>query len=162
MKRIYLTLPSYWIVAQGILAQEIFGQGVLAQGHYVHMGRRFRHGSQGMDATEFTMFVAILVAVGILAIWLSRFLNRKQQPGYTSTRALFGDLCRAHQLKWSSRRLLNRLAAAHEVAPCQLFLEPKRFEPEHLTDGLERYKRDFASLKESLFGDPQPEEESDA
>lgn len=127
---------------------------VLAQGDYQHMGRRFRRGGGGADSPEFILLVSALVAIAVTAILVSRIIARRQEQGYESAPALFSELCRAHGLKWNSRRILRKLATFHGITPCQLFVEPDRFAIELQDSKLAKYTAELSQLKNQLFGEP--------
>ena len=124
---------------------------LLAQGDYMHMGRRFRQGGTGVDTFDFVLLFALLIVIALVLILVARFFANRQDRGFTSQRALFVELCCAHGLNWTSRRLLKRLAEQHQVAPCQLFLEPSRFSQEHCRGPLANYVNEVMALRDELF-----------
>lgn len=127
-----------------------------------NMGHRF-HGKEaqlGMD--DLFMGLAILLAVVALAWILSRFASRQDlHVRSNSPRALFRELCAAHQLERQDRGLLKRLARHHQLAhPAMLFLEAARFEPTALSARLASQASRLEKLRERLFvGAPAPAEE---
>ncbi|MBP90819.1 MAG: hypothetical protein CMJ64_29600 [Planctomycetaceae bacterium] len=70
-----------------------------------------------------------------------------QQP-----EALVHELCRAHQLDWSSRQLLQSLAKAHRLAdPARIFVEPRRFNSDKLGPAFAKCEPRLAQLRQQLF-----------
>jgi hypothetical protein len=128
--------------------------GLLARTHDL---RGFSAGfrSRSVDDNAFEVFlVAGGLVIGCIVLLLvgryaRRFENRKS---FDSPPELFRELCRAHGLKWSSRRLLKRLAAEWELpSPALLFVEPERFStarlPAEWRDDADRLE----SLRQRLF-----------
>jgi hypothetical protein len=62
-------------------------------------------------------------------MYIGRYIRRFEYlKSYDSPPELFRELCRAHGLSWSTRRLLKRLAAEWQMSsPARLFVEPDRF-----------------------------------
>ncbi len=125
------------------------------EGHFVHMGERFRQGS-GIDFHQVVLLLALLaVVVGV--IWLlSRHIQRKEAAGYNQPRALFRELCRAHELDWSDRRLLLQVAHLQRITnPTWLFVQPELWNVDRLEGGLESQRARVAALRDKLFA-PAP------
>ncbi len=78
-----------------------------------NLSEPFKRRSAGMDPGEMTRALAIL-AVIIVSAWLVLRLRtaRERRRSYNSPLRLFLDLCKAHNLRWSERWLLWRLARA--------------------------------------------------
>ena len=123
------------------------------QSRFMHMGRRFRHGGSNID---FSSLILLLVVCGLVAaaIWgLSRFLAYREKHGFTSQRGLFRELCRAHRLSWTSRRLLWQLASWHRLAcPAEVFVNPRRFDTQRLTGPLAARKDEISELRDLVYG----------
>ena len=120
-----------------------------------NMGHRF-HGKEaqlGMD--DLFIGLAILLAVITLAWILSRFARRQDiHVRSNSPRALFRELCAAHNLERQDRGLLKRLAKHHQLAhPAMLFLEAARFEPAAIPAGMASQTARVEKLRERLFVD---------
>ncbi len=131
---------------------------LIGQGGYLHMGRRFQRGAGG-NSGELLVLVLSLVAVVAVAILISRYTARRRAPGFFSNSQLFMDLCREHQLDWTDRRLLKQLAVHHELNPCQLFLEPVRFQ--EVEGDLSRLAPRLSALRAQLFADEDQNEPQD-
>jgi hypothetical protein len=100
----------------------------------------------GLVACGLVLTCVVLLLVGRYA---RRFENLKT---YDSPPELFRELCRAHGLNWSSRRLLKRLAAAWELpSPALLFVEPERFNPARLPANWQDDQDRLENLRQRLF-----------
>lgn len=80
-----------------------------------------------------------MVAIGLLGLTiylLFRWRRMRADLPYHNARALFHELCGAHQLSSADRRLLRDMAEWHELpTPALLFVEPDRFDvPEMIAD----------------------------
>jgi hypothetical protein len=100
------------------------------------------------------IFVVMGVLVTSVVLWqlvTSRAFGRLPS---NSARGLFRELCRAHGLDRSGRRLLKRLAAARGVAPPALiFVQPQCFAVSGLPDDLNDQAEAIATLEQRLFGE---------
>jgi hypothetical protein len=118
---------------------------------FVHMGRHFQRGSASPTLQLLFLLVVILVAVGVSA--LARYLNDRERASFENPKALFAELCRAHQLDRASRHLLWQFARSQQLAqPAQLFVEPDRFQLERLPEKWRKRRSDLMALRERLFG----------
>ena len=78
-----------------------------------NLSQPFKGHAAGVDRGDVTRALAILTVAVVLAWLLSRLRAvQEQQRGYNSPWRLFFSLCRAHELPWSQRWLLWRLARA--------------------------------------------------
>ena len=87
--------------------------------------------SSGSDltATHFIVFAIVAVILGIVAWRIARHVAMRDGRSYYSSKRVFQDLCRLHELDLPSRRLLQRLAKSRQLEhPGRLFLEPSWFE----------------------------------
>jgi hypothetical protein len=116
---------------------------------------RVRHDSAGIypHLHDWLLPLAVVACAGF-AVWLlarqaQRLLRRwlHNHPGQ-----LFGQLCRAHRLDWTQRRLLRRLAKSHGMAhPVRLFLEPERFTSAASNPELQPFLDPLDRLRRKLF-----------
>ncbi len=91
-------------------------------------------------------FVALAVTIGLLLV---RMRSNFQTD---SKRGLFSELCRAHGLNASSRRLLKRLATGRGLMDAAtLFVEPRHFESNDLPHALQAAKGDLQRLRDRIF-----------
>ena len=94
--------------------------------------------------------VALLVAITIVGCRISR--RRRRDFHYNSPSRLFSELCRAHKLTWSSRRLLKQLAAARDLkSVATLFVEPEYFDLANLPPALKPSAQELRQLRRKLF-----------
>ncbi len=81
------------------------------------------------------MLLGLLIVAALVAgMWaISRLLGLRRRGGYNSPWRLFADLCKAHNLNWSERWLLRRVARHQGLRdPGRLFLEAERWEENNL------------------------------
>lgn len=110
--------------------------------------------------------VAVLALVALLGtgIWLTlRTLAARKQLRSNDGMQLFLELCRVHQLDRASRRLLQRLATAHELKhPALLFVEPQRYDSNELDASWQSSHDKLVALRDLLFAHPivEPQEET--
>lgn len=113
------------------------------------MSEGFRSIGYGDKAYETMVVAGIIIGICVTLLLVGRYYRRfERMKTYNSPPELFRELCRVHQLDWSSRRLLRRLAAEWEMtSPALLFVEPERFNVSRLpmewheeTDRLERLR----------------------
>ena len=96
-----------------------------------------------------------IVACAGFAVWLLlRCAKRLQRWLLNNTGRLFGQLCRAHRLDWTQRRLLRRLANSHGMDhSVRLFLEPDRFTSAALKTELQPFRDQIDRLRRKLFSE---------
>jgi hypothetical protein len=110
---------------------------------------RFDHERPTYDLGQILLILAAAVVVAAMWLLLPRLGGRRR---LNSPRALFYELCRAHGLGASSRRLLRRLAAARGMTnPAALFVEPRHFEKDHLPPELQAENLALERLRDQLF-----------
>src|SRR3954467_13305384 len=74
------------------------------------LGRLFNSGPY-----EVLILAAVTLLVLVAIFWQTFAKRRRRDFDYDRPARLFADLCRAHKLSWSNRRLLKQLAAARGV-----------------------------------------------
>jgi hypothetical protein len=116
----------------------------------------FRSRSVEDNAFEVFLVVGGLVLLCVVLLVVGRYARRFENlKSYDSPPELFRELCRAHGLNWSSRRLLKRLAAEWELASrSQLFVEPERFDTARLPADWRGDKDHLETLRKRLFEMP--------
>jgi hypothetical protein len=110
--------------------------------------------SRPEDTPEKLLWLGGLTAGMVLLLWAaSRWANRSERRrSYTHPGRLFYELCRAHGLDASSRRLLRRLASYARLAqPAQVFVEPQRFDAAVLPPSLAAEQPRLEQLRARLF-----------
>jgi hypothetical protein len=115
-----------------------------------------------MDPMELLMLLGVL-AVLVAAIWLiTLYLKMRKARRADSPHVLFGELCRAQGLDWSSRQLLSALARVHRLQnTAQLFVDPQLFDPQNIGNLASR-RVEIITLRDRLFATSATQEpESD-
>ena len=100
--------------------------------------------------------VAVVVGVALalgLVVWLfCRWLSYRERKVVTSPRLLFGELCRAHRLRYGQRQLLVRLAREHDLAhPAKLFVEPALWNVRQLGAWGQQHEAEVHALRDKIF-----------
>jgi hypothetical protein len=106
--------------------------------------------------TEEVWAIFIVTGLAVAGALLWQFLNSRAYGRLPSNspRGLFRELCRAHGLDRSRRRLLKRLAAVRQVSPAVLvFVQPECFSPVDLPADLDEHAATIAELELRLFGE---------
>jgi hypothetical protein len=114
--------------------------------------------SRSVDDNAFEVFLVAggLVFACIVLLLVGRYARRFENlKSYDSPPELFRELCRAHGLNWSNRRLLKRLATEWELpSAAQLFVDPERFNTARLPASWREQADRLESLRERLFETP--------
>jgi hypothetical protein len=122
-----------------------------------HDLRGFSEGfrSRSVEDNAFEVFLVFggLLLLCVVLLLVGRYARRFENlKSYDSPPELFRELCRAHGLNWSSRRLLKRLAAEWELSsPALLFVEPERFNTARLPAEWRDDEDRLESLRKRLF-----------
>ena len=128
---------------------------LLAQIDRLQQGLRNRFsGPRAKFGTEDAITaIGAIVAVAIVLYFVNRWHNRHSgRHSYNNPQAMFGELCKAHNLDRKTAQLLKRVASWQRLEqPARLFLEPERFEPANLSPELERYSAELLELRSKLF-----------
>jgi len=102
------------------------------------------------DLLPFGIGLALL-AMGVAIVVAIVKRNDMSQP-CDDPKKLFRELCRAHGLDFASRRLLYRLATAHQLAqPAEVFLTPAMFQADQLPPQLRAQAGQLQRLRQRLF-----------
>jgi hypothetical protein len=115
---------------------------------------RFDHGKSSFGTGHLLAIVGI-TAFLLLAAMVWRILARRSARTFTSDNStrLFRELCAAHGLKRSARRLLQHLATARGLSNTSLlFAEPQHFESKNLPPQLKCSAAELRHLRDKLFG----------
>jgi hypothetical protein len=137
-----MNLPFYHQFV--LLAQQLYWE---------RLGDRFRGGYADFSLGKIVATVAVVALFGIGVYLLRRYAHeRPHSASFNSPPELFRELCRAHRLDFSQRRLLKRLAAAWDLAsPAFLFVEPNYFETTKLPAEWEHDTLRVEKLRARLF-----------
>ena len=101
---------------------------------------------------EVLILATVTLLVIVTIVWQTVARRRQSDFHYNSPQRLFADLCRAHQLNWSNRRLLKHLAAARGLeSPATLFVEPEHFDMTNVPAPLKASAADLRQLRRRLF-----------
>ena len=101
---------------------------------------------------ELLILVAVTLLVIVTIVWQIISRRRRRDFDYDRPPRLFADLCRAHKLNWSNRRLLKHLAAARGLkCPSTLFVEPEYFDMTNVPVALKPSAGELRQLRHKLF-----------
>jgi hypothetical protein len=124
--------------------------------------REFFSEETGLTPGYILTWIVGVVGVGMIA-WIVAWLveRREQVPVHDNPKALFGELCAAHGLDRSARRLMIDLAQRQGLDnPARLFLRPESFTPVALDRAFVNVASDHRAAADALgrrlFGDEMP------
>jgi hypothetical protein len=101
---------------------------------------------------ELLIISSLTLLVVIAIVWRTASQRRRRDFEYNSPPRLFSELCRAHKLTWSNRRLLKQLAAARDLkCAATLFVEPDYFDLTNLPSELKPAAHELRQLRHKLF-----------
>jgi len=133
----------------------IYGLVLLASREELHrVWGRFDHQRPGLSTNQLLVIVVVIALASIAAV-LWRILKSRASRTFSSDSAvkLFRELCAAHGISRSGRRLLKQLAEARGIAdPAILFVEPQSFDAQNLPPDLRSSSNELQRLNEKLFG----------
>jgi hypothetical protein len=116
-------------------------------GEWERLGRLLDFGPN-----EVLILAAVTLLVIVTVVWQTISRRRQRDFEYDRPARLFADLCRAHKLNWSSRRLLKHLAAARGLKfPATLFVEPEYFDMTNVPPALKPSAAELRLLRHKLF-----------
>ena len=124
----------------------------------------FQARDPGVDTGQIVIGLAVLTTT-IVALWfVSRAMERRAKGGhFDSSLRLFLSLAKAHDLNWSDRWLLWRLAGCHQLKePARLFLEPERFDAASLPDSLRLKRNQLDVIAKQIFAEKDQDHGSTA
>jgi len=114
---------------------------------------RFRGSNTRIDFSD--VLTGLLILGGALVgFWILSLVLARQERNRrcNSPLKLFLSLCKAHELPWSQRWLLWRVARYQRLRdPARLFLEPERLEPINLSPVLQTRSAVFKEVQGRLF-----------
>jgi hypothetical protein len=114
---------------------------------------RFDHARPGTGDSHYWILLAAVALLAVVTVAWQR-VGRRTSKGFCcdSDAKLFRELCAAHRLERSVRRLLKRLAAARQMSnPALLFVQPECFETTTLPALLTPSTKELQKLREQLF-----------
>ena len=113
---------------------------------------RFDHQRADVGKIELILLIAVTLLLAGTLIW--QRISRRHQREFVcnSTSRLFSELCRAHRLDRSNRRLLKQLATALGLKyAALLFVEPEGFDMTSLPPALKSSASEIRQLRHRLF-----------
>jgi hypothetical protein len=120
--------------------------------YYSHEWDRLAHVLKFAPSYEVLILAAVTLFVIVAIVWQTISRRRSRDFHYDSPPRLFADLCRAHKLNWSNRRLLKHLAAARGLkSPATLFVEPDYFDATNALSVLKASASELRQLRHKLF-----------
>lgn len=132
--------------------QAMAQQRLVAQLGRLFSGNGLRGRNAPFDPWELLLLCAGLAALAFLAWLLKSYLAMRAEARRKCPRRLFRELCRAHGIGWSDRRLLVELARWHGLPlAAELFVASERFDPEKAGGPLARRRERLAALQQRLF-----------
>jgi hypothetical protein len=113
---------------------------------------RFDHQRPGVGPFELIILSAVALLLAGTLIWQIVARRRQREFASNNPTRLFGELCRAHRLDRSNRRLLKQLAAAHGIkSAALLFVEPDYFDMTNVPPALKSLAGELRQLRHKLF-----------
>jgi hypothetical protein len=101
---------------------------------------------------EVLILAAVTLLVIVTIVWQTISRRRHRDFHYDSPPRLFADLCRAHKLNWSNRRLLKHLATARGLkSPATLFVEPEYFDTTNVPLAMKESTNALKQLQRKFF-----------
>ena len=96
--------------------------------------------------------IGIAIVATIIAVVVTLIRRNDLSKGGYDPQKLFRELCRAHGLDHSSRRLLRQISETFGFTqPAEVFVTPAAFEPEQLPQELQTKQAKIRELRERLF-----------
>jgi hypothetical protein len=117
------------------------------------MGSEFRGERARMDFTEVLMVIAATIAAVVVFWLLARFAALREGRGTVNDpKLLFRQLCQAHGLSRTQRRLLQQVSEQAEVSPAPaIFLRPEVVDSALADPQFAPFHADLAALRRRLF-----------
>lgn len=114
---------------------------------------RFDHQRPVFGAHELIILVSVAALLAGALFWEAIKRRREREFWFNSNSRLFAEMCHAHRLDRSSRRLLKQLAASRGLKnPAELFVEPDHFDTTNLPLELKPRAPGVRQLRHELFG----------
>jgi hypothetical protein len=132
-------LEQFWLLAQ--------------RWRWERLGDRFTGEYAQFRTQDILLVLSVTAFCALMVYLLYHFAPGNEERGaYESPRRLFGELCRAHRIGLTDRRLLKQLAGARNLShPAILFVDPECFETDTLPPDLKQSAQDIHRLRERLF-----------
>jgi hypothetical protein len=128
------------------------GLQLLAAQDYSSEWDRLRDWLDVVSPYEVLILTTVTLLVVVTVVWQVISRRRRRDFDYDRPPRLFSDLCRAHRLSWSSRRLLKHLAVARGLkSPAMLFVEPEYFDMTNVPPALKASAVELRQLRHKLF-----------
>ena len=111
-----------------------------------------QHGGPLFGAREFTILSGVIAVAAVTFLW--QWIDRRRPQDFRCNRPsrLFDELCKAHRLDRSSRRVLKQLAACRGLTDAGvLFIEPDHFDTSRIPAELTTSAKQIRQLRHQLF-----------
>lgn len=111
-----------------------------------------QHGAPLFGGRELTILSGVVAVVVVTLIW--QWIERRRPHDFRCNRPnrLFDELCKAHRLDRSSRRLLKQLAESRGLTDAGvLFVEPIHFDTARIPAELANAAKQIRQLRHRLF-----------
>jgi hypothetical protein len=110
---------------------------LLAQVDPLDFGRNFRAAEEGFQWANVVLVVLILAGIAAALAVVIRHFRQRGDENFRSPRLLFLQLCQAHNLDRSDRKVLEQIARKYRLQhPARLFVEPELLEGHPLRETL--------------------------
>ena len=112
----------------------------------------YRSGRRSELSDLLPFYIVLAVIVVAIAVGVQIYRRRDYSKPCDDPLKLFRQLCAAHKLDFTTRRLLMQLATALEMPqPAALFITPTAFEASKLPPQLRNEAKRIKSLGQQLF-----------
>jgi hypothetical protein len=114
---------------------------------------RFDHEGPGAGMNQFLAGAAAFILLVVIALLWRRMTQRPAKTFACDSRPrMFRELCAAHRLGRSDRKLLKRIAAARGLTnPALLFVEPAHWDRASLPTSLRSANAELQRLRAAIF-----------
>ncbi len=116
------------------------------------VAERFRSGGTKISATQAVVLFVVVAIVSVVLWRVARVVALRDGRSYFSSKKLFKELCRLHDLDWSHSRLLWKLAQARRIdQPARLFLESDWLDATELPASMRPFRAELGEIHGRLF-----------
>ena len=147
-----MTFPMHNLLSQpGVLRS--LGPLLAQSEGFQHMSKRFQRGGAAFDWKEAAIAAMLILGPIVLILVLATVQRWRSQRRRHSPQALFAELCRAHGLDRSDRRVLRRVARRLQLPqPSLLFLDAQLLDGGGANAETGARQEDLTRIRQRLFG----------